>query len=88
MTLEIGQGFGTTYRREPITIPTRDSREIEIITGVVGNVKVVVIARENIVPEDPYVLLCRAAAYRISTGKPFPAPRTPRNIKDHLIRVT
>lgn len=52
-----------------------------------GNRTVRVILRNSIVPEDPYLMLARAQALSIRTGEAFDANRTPRVIKDFLIKT-
>lgn len=86
---ELGEGFGATYKRPtqrsvPEVVTGRDETVVET---VVGGKRVTVIVRHDITPEDPYLNLARAAAYRIATGSVFPAPRVPRSVKDHLIRT-
>ncbi len=86
---EIGEGFGATYRRPttrsvPEVVTSRDETVVEC---VVGGKRVTVIVRHDITPEDPYLNLARAAAYRIAANSIFPAPRVPRSVKDHLIRT-
>lgn len=43
--------------------------------------------RETVTPEDPYLVLVRAAALAMRTGEAFNADRTPRSIKDTLIKT-
>lgn len=82
-----GEGFGQVYRK-PVSYEDRGigRREVYVKTKV-GGQEVTMIMRDSIVPEDPYLNLARAAAYTRMTGKIFPAPRVPRSVKDHLIRL-
>jgi hypothetical protein len=86
----VGEGFGETYRRPTPTTTTdaeETGREETYVETTVGGKRVTVIVRHDIVVEDPYLNLARAAAYVVATGSVFPAPRVPRSIKDHLIRT-
>jgi len=88
MTIPIfGEGFGTKYVRPTTTSEGPTGRDETFIETIVGGKKITVIVRHDIAPEDPYENLARAAAYSITTGAAFPAPRVPRNVKDHLIRA-
>jgi hypothetical protein len=82
-----GEGCGRVYRK---TIPYEDQgvgRKEVVTVSNVGGQDITLILRDTIVPEDPYLNLARAAAYSKMTGKIFPAPRVPRSVKDHLIRL-
>lgn len=82
-----GAGFGRTYTK-PVPVEDRSVKRIEnTLEVMVGGQKVTLILRDTVVPEDPYLNLARAAAYAKMTGKVFPAPRVPRSIKDHMIRL-
>jgi DNA helicase TIP49 (TBP-interacting protein) len=43
--------------------------------------------RDTLAPEDPYLVLCRAAAYTIRTGSNPMTQRVDRTIRDHLIKT-
>jgi|WetSurSiteA1Bulk_404760.scaffolds.fasta_scaffold480295_1 hypothetical protein len=49
---------------------------------------VTIIIRDSVVPEDPYLVLVRAKALSLKTGEPFKADKTPRRIKDALIKTS
>jgi len=85
---EVGLGFGATYIKPTPTTPKVNSGRSEThIDTVVGGNHVTMVIRNDITPEDPFDNLARAAAFSISTGQVFPAPRVPRSLKDHLIRT-
>ena len=46
-----------------------------------------VILRDTIVPEDPYLNMCRAKCLAVRTGEPYDSDRTSRMIKDQLIKT-
>jgi hypothetical protein len=46
-----------------------------------------VILRDTIVPEDPYINMCRAKCLSVRTGEPYDSDRTSRVIKDQLIKT-
>ena len=61
--------------------------EAERVYPLAGGRLVRVILRNSITVEDPYLNLARAQALSIRTGEVFDADRTPRPIKDHLIKT-
>lgn len=83
----IGAGFGRTYTKPTETIPRETGRDETYVETIVAGKKVTVVRRNDVVPEDPYDNLARAAAFSIATGSIFPAPRIRRALKDHLIRT-
>lgn len=52
-----------------------------------GNRTVRVILRNALVVEDPYLVIARAKALSVRTGEAIDVNRTPRVIKDHLIKT-
>lgn len=87
MSVVYGEGFGRTYVK-PTSSTTKTGRRKEVtVNTIVGGQQVTMIMRDAIVPYDPYLVLVRAAAYQRMKGGPFPVPRTPRSIKDFLIRT-
>lgn len=54
-----------------------------LANGRIVTVKV----RDTITPEDPYLVLVRAAALAARTNEAFNAERTSRSIKDVLIKT-
>ena len=54
-----------------------------LANGRVVTVKI----RDTITPEDPYLMLVRAAALAARTNEPFNAERIPKAIKDFLIKT-
>ena len=44
------------------------------------------IVRDKIVPEDPYLVLTKAAAFSIRTGEPYNGRSPSRALKDFLIK--
>ena len=48
---------------------------------------ITVILRDTIVPEDPYINMCRAKCLALRTGEPYDSDRTSRVIKDQLIKT-
>lgn len=88
MTLPIlGDGFGKVYKKPIPRQQTAEGRQEIFTETVVGGRRVVVVVRQDLVVEDPYLNLARAQAYAIATGEPFPAPPVSRSIKDYLIRT-
>jgi hypothetical protein len=86
--ITIGKGFGTTYKKPTQVVPHETGRRETYVESIVGGRRITVIKREDVTPEDPYINLARAAAYSIATKGPFPAPRVPRSLKDHIIRTS
>ena len=84
---EVGSGFGATYT-PPVATRSSEGRDETFIETIVGGKVVTVIVRSDIVPEDPFQNMARAAAYSIATNSIFPVPPLKRGIKDHLIRVS
>jgi len=64
-----------------------DRVEAERVYSLANGRIVRVILRNDIVPEDPYINLARAAALSFRTGEAFDADRVPKAIKDHLIKT-
>ena len=58
-------------------------RRFPIANGIV----VTVTLRNSLVPEDPYLVLAKAKAYSTKTGSAYNAPKTPRSVKDILIKT-
>lgn len=77
--VNVEEGSDSDYRRE------------RTVTTIVGGKKVIMIVRDTIVPEDPYLNMVRAAAYvyQDSGGpsKRFPVPAISRQLKDVLIKT-
>jgi hypothetical protein len=48
---------------------------------------VTVTLRNSLVPEDPYLVLAKAKAFSVRTGERYTAPKTPRSVKDILIKT-
>lgn len=71
--------------------PDSDYRREKTITTVVNGQNVMLIVRDTIVPEDPYLNMVRAAAYvYMKGGGPgvrFPVPPVGRPLKDALIKT-
>lgn len=44
------------------------------------------VVRDKIIVEDPYLLMVKATAFAIKEGEPYNAQRTPRDIRDFLIK--
>lgn len=44
------------------------------------------VLRDKVVPEDPYLILVRAAAFAIAEGEPYAGKSPDRAIKDFLIK--
>jgi hypothetical protein len=44
------------------------------------------VARDKVAPEDPYLVLVRAAAFALDQGEPFAGRTPPRAVKDYLIK--
>jgi len=85
-----GEGIGQVYT-PPISAVESTDRPEKVIETIVDNQRVTVIVRQDIVPEDPYLNMVRAAAYTWQTKKSggrgrFPVPPVGRDIKDYLIR--
>jgi hypothetical protein len=83
----IGDGFGRRYIPTVPRTETTEGRQELFFESVVGGERVTMIIREDLIVEDPFDNLARAAAYRVATGKIFPAPPVGRDIKDYLIRT-
>lgn len=62
-------------------------QEVERVYPLANGRLVRVILRDSIVPEDPYLSLARAFALSVRTGEVFNAERTPRVIRDTLIKT-
>ena len=45
------------------------------------------VARDKIIPEDPYFVLVRAAAFSIQQGEPYNGRTPERPLKDFLIKT-
>lgn len=45
-----------------------------------------VVLRDKVVPEDPYLVLVKAAAFAIRNNEPYAGRLIPRTIKDFLIK--
>lgn len=61
--------------REEVTINLRKSGRIYRF-----------VLRDKIVPEDPYLVLVKAAAFSISTGEAYNGTPPNRSLKDFLIK--
>lgn len=61
--------------------------EAERVYKLAGGRTVRVILRDSIVPEDPYLSIARAKALSVRTGEALDVDRTPRIIKDFLIKT-
>jgi hypothetical protein len=44
------------------------------------------VARDKIIPEDPYFTLVKAAAFAIQQNEPYNGRTPPRSLKDFLVR--
>ena len=42
--------------------------------------------RDKIIPEDPYFVLVKAAAFAVQEGEPYMGRIIPRSVKDFLIK--
>lgn len=47
-----------------------------------------VVLRDKIVPEDPYLVLVKAAAFAIEQREPYMGRLIPRSVKDFFIKST
>jgi hypothetical protein len=71
--------------------PDADYRRERTITQIVGGQTVVLILRDTIVPEDPYLNMVWASSYvymeNSGPGNRFPVTPVSRPIKDALIKT-
>ena len=44
------------------------------------------VMRDKLIPEDPYIVLIKAAAFSIQYASPYPGGEPPRAVRDFLIK--
>ena len=72
----------------PFTDPVACSpcREEATVTLRSGNRFFHVTVRDKVLPEDPYLVMVKAAAFSIQNSEPYNAQVTPRALRDVLIK--
>lgn len=61
--------------------------EAERVYPLANGRVVTVTLRKTVTPEDPYLVLARAKGLSARTGEPVDADKTPRSVKDYLIKT-
>ena len=77
---------GTTPFSEPngcSALPCR--QEVQIRVRKAGRIYTYTL-NDKIVPEDPYLMMLRAAAFSIRAGEAYNGSTPPRDVKDFLIK--